>query len=149
MVAELDSPPPCSDAHDWLRDEVLPHDAALRNYLRARFGSLDAEEIVQETYLRLLRRAPLRVGNPRAFAFATARNLALTAIRRSRISPILDIPRGLAFQIPDDGPTTSESASDYRRGAYHGGSAFCKWLSPGDQLSERSDLARIRGDALS
>ena len=40
----------------WFAEEVQPHEPALRAYLRARFPAVgDHDDLVQETYARLLR----------------------------------------------------------------------------------------------
>lgn len=56
------------------------HAAELRGYLRARRGAPDAEDIVQESFTRLL--ATCKTGapdNPRAWLYRTAANLAADA----------------------------------------------------------------------
>ena len=63
----------------------------LRAWLRKRFSSVhDVDDIVQEAYLRILRASkdgdPLR--SPKAFLFATARNLALDRVRHSKVERI-------------------------------------------------------------
>jgi len=58
---------------------------ALRRYVRRLVASRDAaDEVVQEAFLRTYQNAE-RVDTPRAFLFATARNLA-ASVRRSRHS---------------------------------------------------------------
>lgn len=47
--------PPTEQAR-WFAEEVYPHEPALRAYLQARFPTLgDHDDLVQETYTRLLR----------------------------------------------------------------------------------------------
>ncbi len=66
---------------------MLPHEAALRAWLRARFPVVtDADDLVQETYARLMQaHATGPIACPRAFLFVTARNLALNHLRHQRI----------------------------------------------------------------
>lgn len=55
------------------------HGSWLLNALRRRYGAEMAEDLVQETYLRLLRQAqPLTVLRPKAFLLHVARNLFVT-----------------------------------------------------------------------
>lgn len=70
----------------WFAEEVLPHEAALRSWLRARFPTLtDADDLVQEAYSRLLRaRETGSIACAKAFLFVTARNLALNQLRHLR-----------------------------------------------------------------
>ena len=76
-----------SDSARWFVEEVLPHEAALRAWLRARFSVVtDADDLVQETYARLMQaHATGPIACPRAFLFVTARNLALNHLRHQRI----------------------------------------------------------------
>ncbi len=60
----------------------------LRAWLQSRFAnSVELDDVVQEAFLRVLRaheRGPL--GSPKAFLFATARNLALDRIRHGQVA---------------------------------------------------------------
>lgn len=68
----------------WFSEHVHPHEAALRAYLSKRFPSLpDHDDLIQETYARLLRvDDPARLIHPKAFLFTTARNAAIDLFRR-------------------------------------------------------------------
>ena len=76
-----------SDSARWFAEEVLPHEAALRAWLRARFPVVtDTDDLVQEAYARLMQaHATGPIACPRAFLFVTARNLALNHLRHQRI----------------------------------------------------------------
>jgi len=56
----------------------------LRAWLRSRFSNeRDLDDIIQEAYARVLKaRKTTEIGSPKAFLFATARNLALGKIRK-------------------------------------------------------------------
>ena len=87
--------PPSIDTSRWFLTEVQPHRPALRAWLLARFPSLpDVDDIVQESFARVLQaRETATIRSTRALLFATARNLALDAVRRQRIArfePITD-----------------------------------------------------------
>lgn len=73
----------------WFSEQVQPHEPALRAYLSKRFPSLpDHDDLVQETYARLLRHSdPLRLTHPRAYLFVTARNAAVDFFRRRQSHP--------------------------------------------------------------
>ena len=79
-------PSPDSELFRWFAEEVQPHEAALRSWLRGRFPGLqDIDDVVQESYTRLLRaRETGSIACPRAFLFVTARNLALNHRRHQR-----------------------------------------------------------------
>jgi RNA polymerase sigma factor (sigma-70 family) len=80
-------PPESSDPARWFAVEVLPHEAALRAWLAARFPLVaDHDDLVQEAYARLVQaHATGPIACPRALLFVTARNLALNRLRHQRI----------------------------------------------------------------
>ena len=79
-------PPPDSEEFRWFADQLQPHEALLRAWLRAQFPSAaDLDDLVQESFVRVLRaHAERPIASPKAFLFATARNLALMQLRRQR-----------------------------------------------------------------
>ena len=76
-----------SEDSRWFATEVLPHEAALRAWLRVHFPSVaDADDLVQEAYARLMQaHATGPIACPRALLFVTARNLALNQLRHQRV----------------------------------------------------------------
>ena len=70
----------------WFSDHVLPHEPMLRAWLRSRFPH--GFELVQEAYARVLRAraAGSAMRSPKAFFFATARNLAIDLLRHRQVS---------------------------------------------------------------
>ncbi|MBX7121932.1 MAG: RNA polymerase sigma factor [Opitutaceae bacterium] len=81
-----ETPPHAANLSSWFADEVLPHEPALRGWLRNRFPTLsDTDDLVQESYARLLRaRETGSIACAKAFLFVTARNLALNQLRHLR-----------------------------------------------------------------
>ena len=80
--------PPDADAR-WFGEHVQPHEPMLRAWLRSRFPrGLEIDDLVQEAYARVLRAraAGTAMQSPKAFLFATARNLALDTLRRREVS---------------------------------------------------------------
>jgi len=79
-----------SDLDTWFKEQVLSHEAALTRYLRRVWQSAaEVADLRQEAYVRVYESAQrARPANPRAFLFATARNLMADRIRRARIVPI-------------------------------------------------------------
>ncbi len=71
----------------WFAEEVLPHEAKLRAWLRGRFPAVtDVDDLVQEAYARLMEaHATGPIACPRALLFVTARNLALNHLRHQRV----------------------------------------------------------------
>jgi RNA polymerase sigma factor (sigma-70 family) len=76
------------DGEGWFRAHVQPHEAMLRAWLAQGFGPrLAVDDVVQEAFLRVLgARAKGELQSPKAFLFATARNLALNQLRRHHVS---------------------------------------------------------------
>lgn len=75
--------PPDSD--HWYETNVQPHVPMLRAWLLSQFPQQrDIEDVVQEAIMRVLRaRATGEVRAPKAFLFATARNLVVGGARKA------------------------------------------------------------------
>ena len=105
---------PPSDQSRWFSEHVQPHEAALRAYLIARFPVLtDVDDLVQDTFSRVMRaHASGPVESPRGLLFATARNLALDALRRRQIvsfEPMAENPESSVFMdVTDVAETVSK-----------------------------------------
>lgn len=81
-------PPRDSEHAPWFTEHVQAHEPMLRAWLQSRFGNqITLDDIVQEAYVRVWQ-ARLRgeLHAPKAFLFATARNLALDYLRRHHVS---------------------------------------------------------------
>lgn len=101
-------PPP--DQAVWFAECVRPHEPALRAFLSRRFSSLpDHDDLVQETYARLLRVSdPERLVRARAFLFATARNVAIDHVRRTRRTPVDPIEYTSEVDLLETAPGVAE-----------------------------------------
>ncbi len=109
-----------SEQARWFSEHVQPYEPALRAYLSRRFPALrDHDDIVQETYTRLLRLDdPDRIVHTKAFLFTTARNAAIDLFRRRRTQPqaaIEEIDRLVAFPLVDAEPNAVESLERRQR----------------------------------
>lgn len=107
----VDHPHP--DQVRWFDEEIKPHEAALRAYLKNRFADVhDVDDLVQESYIRVLEARKLgRIASAKAYLFATARNAALTILRRPRIfsdKTVTDFP---ALCVMEEGVDVAEKAS--------------------------------------
>ncbi len=88
-----------SEQNRWYAENLEPHEGMLRAWLGSRFtAGLDLDDIIQDAYLRVFRAHQEReIRAPKAFLFATARNLALNAVRASKVrgepwsSPVEDL----------------------------------------------------------
>ncbi len=104
--------PEYSEQSLWFSEKLLPHEAMLRAWLRSRFSTgLDVDDVIQESYLRILRHHKKKpVKAPKAFLFATARNIALNMeraanVRGERLAHIQDM------EILDDGWGVQETVA--------------------------------------
>jgi len=100
-----------SNSARWFAEQVQPHEPMLRAWLRSRFPKLgEVDDIVQETYTRVLRardRGPL--DNPKAYVFATARNLALDHFRRTHGADAKALTENEAGNVLDESEGIPES----------------------------------------
>ncbi|MGE4063396.1 MAG: sigma-70 family RNA polymerase sigma factor [Rhodospirillaceae bacterium] len=102
------------DRAAWLARHVLPHEAALRAWLRQKYAlGLEVDDVVQETYAILAGLDSVdNIRSPRNYAFQTAHSLILAHLRRSKIVSIrsasdLEIASALA-----DAPSPERVAQD-------------------------------------
>lgn len=103
-------PPPDPEPGRWFAEHVQPHEPMLRAWLRSRFASEDdIDDVVQETYLRLLRaRNAGEITSPKAFLFAVARNLALDRFRHRAVVPTESLVESEALSVLEEGGGTPE-----------------------------------------
>jgi RNA polymerase sigma factor (sigma-70 family) len=73
-----------TEQSSWFVDEVLPHEAGLRRWIKSRFSAIrDVDDLIQETYSRILKiHESGPIPNPQAFLFVVSRNLAINKLRR-------------------------------------------------------------------
>jgi RNA polymerase sigma-70 factor (ECF subfamily) len=96
--------PPPTDQARWFTEEVHPHDAQLKAYLRGAFPAVrDVDDVVQESYLRVWRvRAAGPIRSARAFLFTVARRLAIDGTRRHLASPVDTIADLAQLRVADE-----------------------------------------------
>lgn len=105
-------PPTDPETARWFGSEVLPHEPALRAFLLGLLPPSDVDDIVQDSYKRLLgarERGP--IASPRGLLFATARNAARDLYRRrtaTRTIPIAQIDLSRVF---DESAGVAEAVS--------------------------------------
>ncbi|MDB6169139.1 MAG: polymerase subunit sigma-24 [Verrucomicrobia bacterium] len=109
-------PPSDPEQARWFAEHVQPHVAMLHAWLHRRFEArVDVDDIVQESCVRVLRaREESPPASPKAFLFATARNLALDRLRRhdvSRTDPLGEID---ALHVLDEGDGIPETVARHQ-----------------------------------
>jgi RNA polymerase sigma factor (sigma-70 family) len=82
--------PISTDRARWLAAHVVPHEAALRAWLRGKTGmAFDIDDIVQETYAILAAKGSVEgIANPKTYTFQVAYSVILQQLRHSRVVPI-------------------------------------------------------------
>lgn len=102
-----------TDHARWFRDEVQPHESALRAYLRGRFPRLrDVDDLIQETYARLLRaQVAGRLQAVRPYLFVTARNVALDLTRHTQAAATDCLGNLEQLPVAEDRADAAEAAA--------------------------------------
>lgn len=100
------------DPSGW-RAAFSAHSGPVLGFLRRRLPPAEAEDLLQETFLRVMRSGPPeRIENLRSYLLATAKHLSLNQLRRPR--PV-DLPAGGAGGdldgLPASRPGPHEEAS--------------------------------------
>jgi RNA polymerase sigma-70 factor (ECF subfamily) len=87
-AVSLSVPPENSEQFRWFAEQVQPHEPMLRAWLRAQFPREgDVDDVVQEALVRVLQaHATQTIESPKAFLFATARNVALGRLRHEKVA---------------------------------------------------------------
>lgn len=93
----------------WLAEQILPHEPALRRWLRERLAlsAADADDIIQESYARLAGLESVdHVREPRAYLFTAARSLVHQHLRRAQVVAIETVAEldGLGVAAPRASP---------------------------------------------
>jgi RNA polymerase sigma-70 factor (ECF subfamily) len=101
------------ERNTWFAKEILVHERALRAYLGRFFKNVaDVEDVVQDTYARLLSlndSASTAVRNWHAFLFASARNVALDRIRKARVVSLDALAEMDSADVLDQTPSADET----------------------------------------
>jgi RNA polymerase sigma-70 factor (ECF subfamily) len=111
------APWPVLNDAEWFDAEIRPCEPALRAYLSRRFPTLpDHDDLVQETYARLLRaRAAGRLTYARAFLFTAARNAAIDLFRRRRAAPLEALEENSEPLALEDAPGVADTMERQQR----------------------------------
>jgi RNA polymerase sigma factor (sigma-70 family) len=91
----------------WLGRHVLPHEPALRAWLRRRnLGGLDIDDIVQETYTRLVAAESVaHVLDARSYTFQIAGSVVIDHLRRRKVVSISSVPDLDYLEVISDAPS--------------------------------------------
>jgi len=94
----------------WVGSHVLPHEAAVRAWLKRWTGrAQDIDDVIQEAYSRLASLDSVaHIGSGRAYLFQTTRNIVLEQVRRSKIIRIDNVTDIGTLSIVDEAPRLIE-----------------------------------------
>lgn len=100
----------------WFAREILVHEEGLTRFLLRSWPYRDeVHDLRQDTYVRVYEAArSARPGQPRAFLYATARNLMIDRVRHARVVPIEMMGDLEALNIPTDQPEPPEHAGTWQ-----------------------------------
>jgi RNA polymerase sigma factor (sigma-70 family) len=107
--------PPVSDERAiWLGRQVLPHEPALRAWLsRRRLVGLDVDDIIQETYSRLMTAESVQhVHDARSYTFQVAGSVAIDHLRRMKVVPISSVPDLEYLEVVSEEPSPERQVID-------------------------------------
>jgi len=137
----------------WFAEQILSHEASLTRYLhRAWPNTSEIPDLRQDIYVRVYESArDSRPASPRAFLFATARNLLTDHIRRSRVVSIEATADVAAFDalVDEVSPERHVGASQELQRlalAFDSLSDKCRrivWLRRIEGLSQRQTAERL------
>jgi RNA polymerase sigma factor (sigma-70 family) len=142
-----------TDLDRWFAAEILPHEGLLVRYLtKVWANSADVLDLRQDIYVRVYESArSLRPTSPKAFLFATARNLMTDRMRRSRVVSIDSTQdfESLNVLVDEVSPERRLSARQELRNlarAFDSLSEKCRnvvWLRRVEGLSQRETAQRL------
>ncbi|MGJ4728090.1 RNA polymerase sigma factor [Luteimonas sp. SDU101] len=102
---------------EWFAREILVHEEALVRFLARTWPHRDdVYDLRQETYVRVYEAAARsRPASPRAFMYATARNLMADRIRRGRVVSIEVVGDMEALNVSLEEPTPDDKAGTWQQ----------------------------------
>ena len=98
----------------WLGRQVLPHEPALRAWLRRRrLGGMDVDDIIQEAYSRLMTAESVQhVHDPRSYTFQVAGSVVIDHLRRMKVVSIALVPDLDILDVVSEEPSPERQVID-------------------------------------
>ncbi len=105
---------PKTEETRWYEEHLRPHESMIRAWLNSRYGEqIDVDDVIQEALMRVFKaRKKREVNAPKAFFFATARNIAVDVTRkRSKVTAVGDFSESEMLELLDDGVSIEETVA--------------------------------------
>ncbi|MDR3527418.1 MAG: RNA polymerase sigma factor [Rhizomicrobium sp.] len=98
----------------WLGQQVMPHEPALRSWLRRwRMKGLEIDDVVQETYTRLITAESIEhITSPKTYLFQIAGSVVIDHLRRMKIVSIDSVADMAELGIASDEPSPERRVID-------------------------------------
>jgi len=98
----------------WLGRYVLPHEPALRSWLRRRrLEGLEIDDVIQETYTRLVAAESVaHIRDAKSYAFQIAGSVVVDHLRRLKVVSIASVSDLDQFDMPSDEPSPERQVID-------------------------------------
>jgi RNA polymerase sigma factor (sigma-70 family) len=98
----------------WLGRNVLPHEPALRAWLRRRsLQGLEIDDIIQETYTRLISADSVQhVQDAKSYAFQTASSVIIDHLRRMKVVSLASVPDLEYLEVVCEDPSPERQVID-------------------------------------
>ena len=95
----------------WFNKNLKPHETILRKWLNYRYNiASEIDDIIQDSYRKVLSARNLNViQSPKAYLFATARNLVLMRLRHMKVENICYLEENAFSSILDTSEVVTES----------------------------------------
>lgn len=98
----------------WLGQHVLPHEPALRAWLKGRrLGGLEIDDIIQETYTRLVAAESVQhIQDAKNYTFQVASSVVIDHLRRLKVIAIESVPDLNDLDVMSEEPSPERRAID-------------------------------------
>ena len=98
----------------WLGRHVLPHEPALRAWLRRRrLEGLEIDDVIQETYTRLIAAESVaHILDAKSYAFQIAGSVVIDHLRRMKVVSIASVPDLDYLELPSEEPSPERQVID-------------------------------------
>jgi RNA polymerase sigma factor (sigma-70 family) len=98
----------------WLGRHVLPHEAALRVWLRRRrLEGLEIDDVIQETYTRLIAADSVaHIRDAKSYAFQIAGSVVVDHLRRLKVVSIASVSDLDHMDLPSEEPSPERQVID-------------------------------------